>query len=386
MPKSNVPRVSPLAAAVLVACLVATLAVVALPGTARAAVPLRIWNEGGGTTTLYNASGWVAITATWVEPTLPAAAWVEVWPGIQSVNAGCPASGCLVQAGAGGDANISGFWMENYPRPVSGKNVPPPPLPGDLMSVTLTRIAQGSWRVTTADLTQHTAVTHTEAWSSNGGEDAVFAVEASTASAEMPLCAPVDWLVATATTRSGTAVNALPAIAATQAGPRPNGCNGIVGMASTPDGKGYWEVASDGGIFTFGNAAFYGSMGGKPLNKPIVGMASTPDGKGYWEVASDGGIFTFGNAAFYGSMGGKPLNKPIVGMASTPDGKGYWEVAADGGVFTFGDAQFYGSMGGKPLNKPIVGMASTPDGKGYWEVAADGGIFTFGDAAFSGTA
>jgi hypothetical protein len=28
-----------------------------------------------------------------------------------------------------------------------------------------------------------------------------------------------------------------------------------------------------------------------PLNKPIVGMASTPDGKGYWEVASDGGIF-----------------------------------------------------------------------------------------------
>ena len=37
------------------------------------------------------------------------------------------------------------------------------------------------------------------------------------------------------------------------------------------------------------------------LNKPIVGMAATPDGKGYWLVASDGGIFTFGDAAFYGS-------------------------------------------------------------------------------------
>ena len=60
-------------------------------------------------------------------------------------------------------------------------------------------------------------------------------------------------------------------------------------------------MASDGGIFTFGDAAFYGSEGGVTLNSPVVGMASTPDGKGYWLVASDGGIFTFGDAAFYGS-------------------------------------------------------------------------------------
>ncbi len=126
----------------------------------------------------------------------------------------------------------------------------------------------------------------------------------------------------------------------------------------TETGLGYWFVASDGGIFSFGNAKFFGSMGGKRLNKPIVGMAATPDGGGYWMVASDGGIFSFGDARFFGSMGAKPLNKPIVGMASTPDGKGYWEVASDGGIFSFGDAKFFGSMGGKPLNKPIVGMAS----------------------------
>ncbi len=94
-----------------------------------------------------------------------------------------------------------------------------------------------------------------------------------------------------------------------------------------PPPTGYWEVASDGGIFAFGDAAFYGSMGGKPLNQPVVGIAATPDGKGYWEVASDGGIFAFGDAAFYGSMGGQPLNQPVVGLAATPDGKGYWEVA-----------------------------------------------------------
>jgi hypothetical protein len=73
-------------------------------------------------------------------------------------------------------------------------------------------------------------------------------------------------------------------------------------------------VASDGGIFSFGDAAFYGSEGGTHLNAPIVGIQSTPTGLGYWLVASDGGIFSFGDAAFYGSEGGTHLNAPIVGI------------------------------------------------------------------------
>ena len=56
-------------------------------------------------------------------------------------------------------------------------------------------------------------------------------------------------------------------------------------MAPTPSGKGYWLVAADGGIFTFGDARFFGSTGAMRLNQPIVGMASTPSGKGYWLVA-----------------------------------------------------------------------------------------------------
>jgi hypothetical protein len=159
----------------------------------------------------------------------------------------------------------------------------------------------------------------------------------------------------------------------------------VVGMASTPDGGGYWLVASDGGVFSFGDALFHGSMGGTVLNKPVVGMAATPDGRGYWEVASDGGVFSFGDALFHGSTGGTVLNKPVVGMAATPDGKGYWLVASDGGVFAFGDARFYGSMGGSVLNQPVVGMTATPDGLGYWLVAGDGGVFTFGDAGFHGS-
>ncbi|HWF16154.1 MAG TPA: choice-of-anchor Q domain-containing protein [Acidimicrobiales bacterium] len=166
--------------------------------------------------------------------------------------------------------------------------------------------------------------------------------------------------------------------------PRPQGATCDIGAYEYVH-QGYWMTASDGGIFSFGNAQFYGSMGGKPLNKPVVGMGATSDGLGYWEVASDGGIFAFGDANFYGSMGGKPLNAPMVGITGTADKAGYWEVASDGGIFAFGDAGFYGSMGGKPLNKPIVGIAATPDGKGYWEVASDGGIFSFGDAGFYGS-
>ncbi len=160
----------------------------------------------------------------------------------------------------------------------------------------------------------------------------------------------------------------------------------VVGLAGTPSTNGYWLVASDGGIFSYGDAGFHGSMGGQRLNKPIVGITATPDGGGYWEVASDGGIFAFGDAGFYGSMGGRPLNRPIVGIAATPDGRGYWMVASDGGIFSFGDAGFYGSMGGKPLNKPIVGIATAPNGAGYWMVASDGGIFDFGSAGFDGSA
>ena len=159
----------------------------------------------------------------------------------------------------------------------------------------------------------------------------------------------------------------------------------IVGMARTPDAKGYWLVASDGGIFTFGDATFFGSTGALRLNRPIVGMAATPDGQGYWLVASDGGIFTFGDAKFLGSTGAIHLNQPIVGMAPTPDGRGYWLVASDGGIFTFGDATFLGSTGATHLNRPIVGLASAPDGRGYTLVASDGGIFTFGDATFFGS-
>ncbi|MGH9305591.1 MAG: choice-of-anchor Q domain-containing protein [Acidimicrobiales bacterium] len=92
-----------------------------------------------------------------------------------------------------------------------------------------------------------------------------------------------------------------------------------------------------------------------PTNSSPIGSVS---GHGYWLVASDGGIFSFGDAPYYGSEGATHLNQPIVGMAATPDGHGYWLVASDGGIFSFGDASYEGSTGVTHLNRPVVGVAT----------------------------
>ncbi len=79
-------------------------------------------------------------------------------------------------------------------------------------------------------------------------------------------------------------------------------------------------------------------------------MAATPTGRGYWLVASDGGIFCFGDAQFLGSTGAEALNQPVIGMATRPAAQGYWLAARDGGIFTF-DTPFFGSAArdGSPM-------------------------------------
>jgi peptidoglycan hydrolase-like protein with peptidoglycan-binding domain len=125
-------------------------------------------------------------------------------------------------------------------------------------------------------------------------------------------------------------------------------------------------LASDGGVFSFGDAAFYGSTGAMRLNSPVVGMAATPGGHGYWLVARDGGIFSFGLARFFGSTGAMHLNAPIVGMAATPTGSGYWLGARDGGVFSFGNAPFEGSGAGHvSAIDQVVQITGIKHGLGY---------------------
>jgi hypothetical protein len=173
---------------------------------------------------------------------------------------------------------------------------------------------------------------------------------------------------------------------ATAASPAPAMAGGPTPAPPMPATVGYDEVASDGGVFAFGGAHFYGSLGNVKLKKPVVGITATADSGGYYLVASDGGVFTFGDAQFYGSLGGKALTSPIVGMALYPGGGGYYLVAANGSVYTFGNAQFFGSAANFPLNATITGITPTPDGGGYFLIASDGSVYAFGDAFNSGSA
>jgi hypothetical protein len=143
-------------------------------------------------------------------------------------------------------------------------------------------------------------------------------------------------------------------------------------------------VASDGGMFSFGDARFFGSTGALHLNQPIVGMASTPSGRGYWLVASDGGMFNFGDAHFRGSSAAS--GKRVVGMASTRSGRGYWIASEDGRVFAFGDAAVLARVGSSSATKvpvkrgSVVGIAASRENRGFW-LASDGGAGVAAEAA-----
>jgi hypothetical protein len=159
---------------------------------------------------------------------------------------------------------------------------------------------------------------------------------------------------------------------------------------------GYWLVGSDGGIFSFGSAQFYGSTGSIKLQRPVVGIVPTKDDGGYWLDASDGGVFSYGDTQFYGSIPGlglhpagsglpDSLNAPIVGMVPSNDDNGYFMVASDGGVFAFGDAHFAGSCPGiGGCSGAAVSVMPDARGNGYWLVTQTGKVYTFGDAPYYG--
>ncbi len=196
----------------------------------------------------------------------------------------------------------------------------------------------------------------------------------------------------------------------------------IVGMSAAPQGNGYWEVGGDGGVFTFGDAGYYGSAASIHLDQPdrrhrrharTARVTGWPYRRGRLRLRRRRLL----------RVGGIDACQPaVVGIMATPDGDGYWLVGADGGVFAFGDAGYYGSAAGVSIS-PIVGglaprrtargtgrprrtapstpSATPPSAVGpprprpswasrpratatVWSVA-DGGVLDFGDAAYFGS-
>jgi hypothetical protein len=162
---------------------------------------------------------------------------------------------------------------------------------------------------------------------------------------------------------------------------------GAAAVASDPTGSGYWSVNGAGVVTPGGAAPFLGDARALNLAQPVRAMAAPPDGRGYLLVAADGGVFTYGDAAYERSLPqlGVAVDN-VVGVAETRDAKGYWMVGSDGGIFAFGDARFAGSLPELGVHvSDIVGMVAAPDGGGYLLVGADGGVFAFGSAAYHGS-
>jgi len=289
-------------------------------------------------------------------------------------------------------------WYELYPQPaVTIEGVSP----GDEMQASITRQAGSTWTLTINDLTSHqpasgmvtysgpavsaewieelpTAIGSAQPTLANFGS-ATFTNMGTTASGPVTYT-PIDMV-----DESGNSIATAGPIA-----------NGSFTDTYVPSARGYWLVGSDGGIFSFGQAQFYGSTGSLHLQRPVVGIVPTADHGGYWLDASDGGVFSYGNTRYYGSIPGlglhpagsglpNSLNAPIVGMVPSFDDNGYFMVASDGGVFAFGDAHFAGSCPGiGGCSGSAVAVMPDASGDGYWLVTSTGHIYTFGDAPYFG--
>ena len=370
----------------------------------------------GGTFAAQESTNWSGQLATgltftgingdWTVPSVQttqysgaSATWIGIDGGSSSPNS-------IIQTGTAqdtdGGSTLYYAWYELYPAaPVLIGGVSP----GDQMQASI-QIAGGHWTISINDLTSGSQSGVLPVNYSGPGDSAEWIEELPTAvgSAQPTLA---DFGSATFTnmsyqpagTVSLTPINMVDESGNLIASAGPTTESGGVATFTdsyVPSPRGYWLVGSDGGIFTFGSAQFYGSTGSLHLQRPVVGIVPTANHGGYWLDASDGGIFAYGNTQFYGSIPGlglhpagsglpDSLNAPIVGMVPSIDDNGYFMVASDGGVFAFGDAHFAGSCPGiGGCSGSAVAVMPDATGNGYWLVTSTGSVYTFGDAPYFG--
>jgi hypothetical protein len=114
-----------------------------------------------------------------------------------------------------------------------------------------------------------------------------------------------------------------------------------------PFGDAVLYSATGGPLTDTASSAAAGATGAHPgpgpAGKPtppatsMVAIAASPDGKGYWLLARDGGVFSFG-VPFHGSVPDRQPYGQAVELRATDTGAGYYVAGADGAVFAFGDA------------------------------------------------
>jgi SpoIID/LytB domain protein len=152
-----------------------------------------------------------------------------------------------------------------------------------------------------------------------------------------------------------------------------------------PNGPpGYHILNRGGGIYSFGDARYFGNLIDHGYPGPAVGLADTPDGNGYAVLTSFGGIYTFGNAHYFGNLIDHNYPGTATAISMTPSGAGYAILTAGGGLYTFGDARYFGNLIDHQYPGRAVSFSYTASGNGYSILTDSGALYTFGDAVYRG--
>jgi hypothetical protein len=213
------------------------------------------------------------IHADWVVPTVQATQYSgasATWIGID----GGPASpGSIIQTGTAqltnGGATQYTAWYELYPAaPVTVGGVSP----GDSMTASISQVSGSQWTIAIADIT--TGNSFSEPFTYTGPADSAEWIEelpTAVGTAQPTLAnfgtanfSEMQYLPANQSAASLTPIDMIDEsgnVIATAGPTTSNGPYSSFTDSYVPSARGYWLVGSDGGIFSFGQAQFYGSTG-----------------------------------------------------------------------------------------------------------------------------
>ena len=157
-------------------------------------------------------------------------------------------------------------------------------------------------------------------------------------------------------------------------------------MATTPDAKGYWLGALDGGVFAYGDAPFDGSMGAH---------APEPADRRHGGDARRQGLLARGRRRRHLRLrrcrllrehrqhGAQRSRSSAWRRPTTARATGSWRRTA--GSSTFGDANFYGSAGSPTCPIPWSAWWPRPTAAATCMATENGVVLPYGDAqAFGG--
>ena len=164
----------------------------------------------------------------------------------------------------------------------------------------------------------------------------------------------------------------------------PNSLNApIVGMVPSSTGHGYFMVASDGGVFAFGDAHFEGSCPGIG-GCAGVAVSVMPDstGNGYWLVTSPA---TSTPSVTRLSMVRPPSSVPVIDAVATPMGR---VIGSSTPTVSSPTSATPAPLGARSATSnyynPATAIFPTEDCLGYWVASARGDVFTYGSAPYLG--